>query len=117
VKSNQSLQNVVGEILNSEMVIYIAEGWINPKVYELRYEEQETPGHIVDYLRRWKDAKAQKQFQMECDLINGTQSQQSQDADRSGSVAFTSPTLLVQANRRKILLSPPQARKGAVRAT
>lgn len=92
VKSNQSLQNVVGEILNSEMVIYIAEGWINPKVYELRYEEQETPGHIVDYLRRWKDAKAQKQFQMECDLINGTQSQQSQDADRSGSVAFTSPT-------------------------
>jgi hypothetical protein len=100
VRNNQSLQSVVGEYLDSELAIYVAEGWINPKRSELRYNEQETPQHIVHYLRRWKDIQAQKKFQMECDLINGTQTQSQQgsqgashpNSSSTSSVPFTSPT-------------------------
>ncbi len=90
VTNNQSLQQIVGEILPSEMAIYVGEGWVNPKKFELRYEDEETPGHIIDYLRHWKDAKTQREFNMECDLMNASQSQQSRED--LGNSTGTSPT-------------------------
>jgi len=56
--------------------MHAAEGWINPKIWELRNNERETPNHIVNYLQRWKDTKGREEFSRECDAINVTQSQE-----------------------------------------
>jgi 5'-3' exonuclease len=63
------LQAVVGELYDQHMAVYISEGWINPKIMELRFEN-ETPEHISNYLYVWKQAKIDKDFQNKCDKDN-----------------------------------------------
>eukprot|EP00979_Chaetoceros_neogracilis_P008807 scaffold1972_cov265-Chaetoceros_neogracile.AAC.21 len=70
VSNDMELQYIVGELFEREMAIYVSEGWINPKNWELRNEESDTPSHVVIFSHKWTSAKAQKQFQLDCDRIN-----------------------------------------------
>lgn len=90
VNCKRSIQDVVGDVFDTKMAIHIAEGWVNPKISDLRYEEQETPQHVITHLLRWKDEEAQRKFQIECDRMNASQSQSQRS--RGSVVGFTSPT-------------------------
>jgi 5'-3' exonuclease len=84
VGNDTKLQSIVGGLFEREMAIYVSEGWINPKNWLLRNEENETPAAVVRYWRSAKARKSAKEFEVECDRINGaSQSPHSEIITRS----------------------------------
>lgn len=69
VKDCAALQAIVGEPFDQQLAVYITEGWINPKIMDLRFEN-ETPEHISNYLHVWKQCKVEREFQNKCDKLN-----------------------------------------------
>jgi len=116
--NDAKLQSIVGALFEREMAIYVSEGWINPKNWKLRNEEYETPASVVRYWNAWKSAKAQKEFEVECDRINGeSQSPHSENISRRaqptrGGVPFASP--MRSGNR---LSQPSQSTTGTSSAS
>lgn len=62
VKNYAALQAIVGELFDEEMAKCISEGWINPKIWELR-NENETPGYVSNYFSVWKRSRADNNYQ------------------------------------------------------
>ena len=57
--AKEELYNVVGHVYERNLAISVAEGWINPKIWELwnvhGEHAQEIPAHVVTCLRKWKE--------------------------------------------------------------
>mmetsp|Transcript_4227 Transcript_4227/g.8081 ORF Transcript_4227/g.8081 Transcript_4227/m.8081 type:complete len:593 (+) Transcript_4227:149-1927(+) len=110
------LQTIVGELFDQQMAVYISEGWINPKIMELRFEN-ETPGHISNYLHVWKQSKAEKQFRNKCNEVNHevqTDMQSKEVNHVSRILALPSPTSQLL---RKSRLNPSQSTAGTSSAS
>lgn len=52
VSDPKKLEAITGSLYEQKMAIYISEGWINPKIMELR-DDESTPSQIRSYLEEW----------------------------------------------------------------
>ena len=111
VSNDIQLQRVVGVLFEREMAIHVSEGWINPKNWKLRNEESETPAHVVRYFHEWTSAKAQREFQLECDRINDT-SGPSQPSKSQGIFAAAVAFLTSPLSGSRLSQNPSQSSAG-----